>query len=236
MTVDPCGLPVNCERSLSEGNVVRGLIPVLFTGLVCLLPHLGIALAPVEVVALFRDRAVIRTGEGEALLRVGQTSEFGVTLLAADPHGAKVSYRGDTYELSLSTKIGAQFAQPTAQTVRLNEDSYGQYRVRGSINGQFVNFLVDTGASVVALSERHARNIGLPYVTQKRGSVQTAQGIADAFFLTLDEVTLGGITVRGVQATVIQGEYPVDVLLGMSFLNKVRMQNEDGVLILHARQ
>ena len=53
--------------------------------------------------------------------------------------------------------------------------------------------------------------------------------------MRLEEVTLGGITVYGVQATVIEGNYPVDVLLGMSFLNRGGMQNEGGILVLTAR-
>jgi hypothetical protein len=48
------------------------------------------AASPVEVVALFKDRAVVRTTDGQQMLKLGETSKFGVTLLAADPHGARV--------------------------------------------------------------------------------------------------------------------------------------------------
>ncbi len=193
------------------------------------------AVAPVEAVALFKERAVVRTSEGEAMLKVGETSDFGVTLLAANPHGAQVRYKGELFDLALSVKVGSRFTKPTVATVRMNEDSLGQYRMRGAINGNFVNFLVDTGASVVALSERDALRMGLNYRRAQKGSVQTAQGIANAYFLSLDTVTIGGITINGVQATVIEGDFPTDVLLGMSFLNKVKMQNDDGVLVLTAK-
>ncbi len=190
--------------------------------------------APLEVVALFKDRAVLRVAGEQVMLRVGETSAGGATLLAADANGARVRYGEEVHELRLSFKVTSRFAEPEARVVRLNEDGLGQYRSRGSINGQFVDFLVDTGASVVAMSERHARGMGLAYENGQLGRVQTAQGITESFFITLNEVTLGAITLNNVQATVIKGEFPVDVLLGMSFLNQVRMQNEAGVLVLTA--
>ena len=193
------------------------------------------AMAPVEVVALFKERAVIRSAEGQVMLKTGETSKFGATLLSANPHEAVVRYKGEVYRLGLSARVSGGFAEPEATEVRLNEDSFGQYRMRGAINGNYVNFLVDTGASVIAMSEHTARQINLDYLNSDRGKVQTAQGTADSYFLTLSEVTLGGIKVNGVRATVIQGGYPVDVLLGMSFLNQVNMQNSNGVLVLTAR-
>jgi aspartyl protease family protein len=195
----------------------------------------AVASAPVEVVALFKGRAVVKTMNGQEMLKVGESSSDGVTLIAADPHGAKVRYGGETYDLKLSARVDSRFAKAETKTVRIAQDQLGQYRVRGAINDQFVNFLVDTGASVVALSERQARSMGLPYQRGERGVVQTAQGNTGAFFLKLDKVTIGGIDVRGVDATVIDGNFPVDVLLGMSFLNKTKLQDDSGVLTLTAK-
>lgn len=193
------------------------------------------AAEPVEAVALFKDRALIRTVEGEALLRTGETSAFGARLLAASPDGARVLYKGEEYVLSLSNRMTSRFKPPQIHSVRLNEDAAGQYRVRGTINGTLVDFLIDTGASVVAMSQDHARAINLDYANGAKGTVQTAQGVTNAYFVTLSNVTLGGISVNGVQATVIEGSFPVDVLLGMSFLNNLHMQNNNGVLVLSAR-
>ncbi len=194
------------------------------------------ALAPVEVVALFKDRAVVRTAHGQTMLKVGETSEFGVRLIAADPHRAEVRYMDKNHVLTLSSKVASSFSKPTQQVVRMNEDRLGQYRMGGTINGQYVNFLVDTGASGVAMSGRQARSMGLNLAGARQGSVQTAQGTTQAMFLNLAEVAVGSITVSNVQATVIDGDYPADVLLGMSFLTKVSMQNDGGVLVLTARQ
>ncbi|MEQ8691601.1 MAG: retropepsin-like aspartic protease [Pseudomonadales bacterium] len=213
-----------------------GVRRALFTFVVTLMGATQVyANTPVEVLALYKDRAVIRLQGEQTMLKVGETSDFGVTLLSADPHMAKVRFQDRLYELKISNKVSSRFSSPSVRTVRLNEDSIGQYRSRGAINGQPVSFLVDTGASAVAISQRQAEQIGLNYQRGQRGQVTTAQGVANAFFVNLDEVSLGGITVRGVQAMIIEGEYPLEVLLGMSFLNKVKMQNEAGVLMLSAR-
>jgi len=190
------------------------------------------AVAPVEVLALFKDRAVVRGSAEQHMLREGETSPDGITLLEADARGARVRYRGEVYELDLSRHVAGRFTAAERQRVAISPDSLGQYRVRGAINDIFVDFLVDTGASVVALSQRHAETLGLNLENGERGMVQTAQGTVGSHFVTLDEVVVGGITAYNVHAAVIEGNYPVDILLGMSFLRKVGMEERDGVLTL----
>ena len=95
-----------------------------------------------------------------------------------------------------------------------------------------MDFLIDTGASVVALSSVVAESLGIDYSRGQRGAVQTAQGNAESYFLTLDQVTVAGLTARNVQAAIISGSYPVDILLGMSFLRQVSMRENGGVMTL----
>ncbi|MFK7916150.1 MAG: TIGR02281 family clan AA aspartic protease [Pseudomonadales bacterium] len=190
------------------------------------------ASAPVEVVGLFNGRAVLRIpGIGEKLLKVGQ-EQGGVKLLAADATSARVRYRDETHLLTLSSRIAGTYRAAAKAQISINADSLGQYQVRGSINGQFVNFLVDTGASIVAISSRAADGMGIEYLEGRRGTVQTAQGVTESYFVNLDRVTVGGISVPNVQAAVIRGNYPVDILLGMSFLKVVKMEEDNGVLLL----
>ena len=190
------------------------------------------AAAPVEVVGLFKDRAVIRLAGEEKLLRVGETSPAGVTLLAADANGATVRYRDEEYTLSLSNRIAGGFQEVAKPVVSISADQLGQYRIRGAINNNYVNFLVDTGASVVALSSATADRIGLSYKDGQKGTVATAQGMADSYFVTLAEVNVAGITAYNVQAAVIIGQYPLETLLGMSFLRSVGLQENAGVMTL----
>jgi aspartyl protease family protein len=194
------------------------------------------SLAPVEVLALFKDRAMIRAAGQQQMLKVGETSRGGVTLLAADAQGARVRYQGEEYTLTLSSQVSSAFKPVDRQRVDISPDNLGQYRIRGAINSQFVNFLVDTGASVVAMSSSHARSLGLDCASRGQpGTVQTAQGTVSSCFMNLNQVTVGGITAHNVQAAVIDGNYPVDILLGMSFLRQVAMEERAGVLTLTAK-
>ncbi len=92
--------------------------------------------------------------------------------------------------------------------------------------------MVDTGASVVALSSQLAEQLGINYRAGRLGRVHTAQGETSSYFVELPEVSVGDITVRNVRTAVINGAYPRDVLLGMSFLSNVQMREESGVLML----
>lgn len=192
--------------------------------------------APVEVLALFKDRAVVRASGAQHMLQEGETSPDGVTLLEADANGARVRYAGQVYELTLSRHVSGTFRTADRQRVSINPDSQGQYRIRGAINDTFVDFLVDTGASVVAMSRAHAASLGLNLARGRQGTVQTAQGTVSSRFIDLEKVVVGGITARNVRAAVIDGNYPVEILLGMSFLRQVGMEEQEGVLTLVQKQ
>jgi aspartyl protease family protein len=208
------------------------------TGLMCVAVAAAALAMPIvrasepEVVALFKDRAVIRTSAGERMLRTGETSADGVTLVAADGHGARVRYQGREQTLVLSQRAVGGFGTPKQASVAITQDSYGQYRVGGSINGRPAQFIVDTGASVVVMSGAHARALGLAYEQGGTGSIQTAQGTIPAFLVNVDSVAVAGMESHGVQTAVIEGTFPADVLLGMSFLRDVVIESKDGVLTL----
>ena len=190
------------------------------------------AVVPVEIVGLFKDRAVIRTGGGEKLLKVGETTTQGVTLISASSREAVVAWQGREHTLGLSRQVAGQYAEAQVSEVSIPADDFGQYRIRGAINNHYVDFLVDTGASVVALSSAQADALGINYRQGQLGSVQTAQGNAESYFMTLQKVTVAGITAHNVQAAIITGRFPVDILLGMSFLKQVSIRESGGVMTL----
>lgn len=213
-------------------------MPVKTVVLVCALlcaPG-ALANAPVEVLALFKDRAVVRASGAQAMLQVGETSADGITLLDADARSARVRYGGQVYDLTLSRHVAGSFRKADRQRIAIAPDALGQYRIRGTINGNGVNFLVDTGASVVAMSRSHADAIGLDVAGGDRGRVQTAQGTVGSHFVSLNTVEVGGLTAYNVRAAVIDGTYPTEILLGMSFLRQVGMEEQDGVLTLIQKQ
>jgi len=204
-----------------------------FASIACIILTTALqAAAPIEVVGLFKDRAVIREAGGERLLSVGETTKQGVQLISANAREAVVSYQGQQHTVTLSNRVAGSFEEVKVQQISIPADDLGQYRIRGAINDHHVDFLVDTGASVVALSSARAESLGIDYRRGQLGSVQTAQGNAQSYFLQLSEVTVAGIKAHNVQAAVITGSYPLDILLGMSFLKQVSMHENGGVMTL----
>ena len=113
--------------------------------------------------------------------------------------------------------------------VVLEQDRSGHYLAEGQINGRSVTFLVDTGATDVALPESMARALGLEF--GPRVKVMTAAGPANAWVTRLNEVTVGGLRRENVRATITDGEFN-GILLGMSFLRHYSLQQQDGKLVI----
>lgn len=114
--------------------------------------------------------------------------------------------------------------------VVLQANPAGQYIAPGEINGAEVTFLIDTGATHVAVPEHVAERIGLERGGEIR--VETAGGHTTAARTVLDHVVLGGIDRHGVRGSInpsMSGEY---VLLGMTFLRHLELQQEGETLVL----
>jgi aspartyl protease family protein len=119
--------------------------------------------------------------------------------------------------------------------VELRAGSHGHFETPAEINGRRIEVLVDTGASLIALTYEDAERAGI-YVkdsdfTQR---TQTANGIARAAPIMLDRVTIGDITVRNVQASVAERGRLHMTLLGMTFLSRLsRTEMRGGTLVLY---
>jgi aspartyl protease family protein len=118
--------------------------------------------------------------------------------------------------------------------VAIAADASGHYLVDARINGRVVSAMVDTGATVVALSADTARRLGIvPARSAFTRPVATANGVVDAAPATLREVRIGGIVVRNVEALVIPGDGLAVNLLGMSFLGRLqKFESSGGRLVL----
>jgi len=187
--------------------------------------------------ALFEGRAML-TIEGRAqLLKVGESSPEGVKLISANATAAVIEYNGKRRTLQPGRHTGGGFAEPQRLQVAIARNNRNEYLVQGSINGRQAQFLVDTGANVIAMSGADARRLGIAYgkTGDEPGHVQTASGVVEAWPVMLDKVEISGIVVRHVQATVIEGDYPSKVLLGMSWIGRVSMREETGVLYLQQK-
>ena len=105
----------------------------------------------------------------------------------------------------------------------------GHYLADGAINGQPVRFLVDTGATDVAVSDRFARSIGLEFGPEM--TVMTAAGPVRGWLTRLDSVQLGALGLTDVRATIAPG-LGDQVLLGMSFLKHFSIVQEGETLVI----
>lgn len=185
----------------------------------------------IEVTALFEGAAVLEVDGASQLVKAGRSFR-GVVLVSADSRAAVVEVDGVERTLALSGRIASTFSSPEAVTVSLTLSSSGQYRSSGTINGHPASFLVDTGATDVALSEATARGMALDYTSGRQIQVITAGGHVNGWRVQLSEVTVGAITVLNVDALVLEGNSPPNVLLGMTFLRNVEISEKDGVMVL----
>ena len=125
-------------------------------------------------------------------------------------------------------------AQAGGRSLSIPPDARGHFRTDGRIDGQRLDFMVDTGASVVALNEKSAAQFGLrPLPSQYNATVSTANGTLKAARTRIAMIELGGLIVRDVDAMVLPDEALSENLLGMSFLSKLkRYEYANGKLVL----
>ena len=128
----------------------------------------------------------------------------------------------------------ATVAQASPRSLSIPRDARGHFQTDGRIDGQRVDFMVDTGASLVALNEKSAARFGLrPSRSDYNATVTTANGTIKAARTRLAMVEIGGLIVRDVDAMVLPDEALSENLLGLSFLSKLkRFEYANGRLVL----
>lgn len=190
----------------------------------------------IQVIGLFKHTAIVNIDGQQRLLKIGDESPEGVSLVDSNAEEATLAYRGRMQTLALSRQINTQFTAIEKKQFAVRRDLYGHYKTDGYINGKKVHMLLDTGASFMAMNSSHAQRLGINYVkTGQRHQVATASGLVDAFSVVLDKVEVGGIEVRNVRGSVVEGAFPRDILLGMTYLNHVDMRETAGIMHLEAR-
>lgn len=187
----------------------------------------------VAVVGLFKDKAIVSVDGGKPrTLSVGQTMG-GVKLLAADSDSASFDVDGKRRTLSMGQSF-AGAATGERPTVSLTADARGHFAAAGSINGYPMSFMVDTGATTIAINAAEARRIGLDYKSGEAVGVSTAAGVVPAWRVTFNTVKVGGIVLNQVEGMVVEAGLNVP-LLGMSFLNRMEMRRDGQSMTLIQR-
>jgi aspartyl protease family protein len=130
--------------------------------------------------------------------------------------------------------VEARGAVSRGRIVELRAGNHGHYFASAEINGRSIDVLVDSGASIVALTYEDAQRAGVGVRdSDYTHRVSTANGLAKVAPVTLDRVSIGDITVRNVQAAVSEPGKLGTSLLGMSFLGRLQQIDiRSGVLVL----
>jgi len=136
---------------------------------------------------------------------------------------------------SARVAVTPETAPPASlRSLSVARDARGHFATEGRIDGQRIAFMVDTGASVIALNESSAARFGLrPTPNDYRATVSTANGTVKAARTRLAMVDIGGLIVRDVDAMVLPDEALSENLLGLSFLSKLkRFEYANGKMVL----
>lgn len=200
-----------------------------------LLASAGAGATDVIVAGLFPNKALVQI-DGGALqtLSVGQKTVEGVVLVAVETDAATFDVQGKRVKLGLGqARVAA--SSSSAASVVLAADPRGIYIADGQVNGKPVQFVVDTGATVITLPASEARRLALDYQKGRKTSMFTANGIAPVYRITLDTVRVGNITLYAVDAVVLERDGLPVSLLGMSFLNRMDIRREGNNMTLTKR-
>lgn len=217
-----------------EGLLMRKIMNVVLMLSMPLMVY-GIDRSAVQVTGLLKETAVIMVSGHQHVLKVGESTPEGVKLISSNSKGAVLEINGERIPMKLTRVIGTRYKEPEQQIVRLSSRFNGHFLGSAKINGYSVQVLVDTGASVVAMSEVVAKSMRIDYKRGQPVQANTAQGVTNGYQVNLMKVSVGNIEVTNVSAIVIEGKYPLDVLLGNSFLSKLNMRIENGVLELRSK-
>ena len=188
--------------------------------------------ADVGLVGIFPGKALLTiNGGAPRTVAVGGKTADGVKVLAAGGDTATIEVDGKKRVLRIGQNVTVRAAAGGRTTTVLTADGRGHFLTTGSINGASMRFLVDTGASTVAMGASDARRAGVDPTRGEKGFAQTANGVAEVSRVRLHSVRVGDIVLNDVEATVHSQDMPM-VLLGMSFLNRMEMQRNGDTMTL----
>jgi aspartyl protease family protein len=191
--------------------------------------------ADVSLVGTFHTKAAILSIDGGAprTVKVGQ-SLGGVTLIAVEHDRATIEVDGKRRLLQRGQTHSSGPQGSSAQSATFAADAGGHYIAEGQINGGTIRFLVDTGATTVAIPASDADRLRVDYRKGRLTTTRTAGGPITAYLVTLDRVRVGNIELQNVEAIVIEHGLPV-ALLGNSFLSRMDMRREGQSMTLIRR-
>jgi aspartyl protease family protein len=207
--------------------------PTIFAACLFLLAARALA-ADISVIGLFPGKAVLVIDDrSPKTYSVGDTVSAGIKLVAVNQATATLDVNGKRQQIDIGGHVN-RIAPAGSASVTLQADGRGHFMVQGQINGGTMRMLLDTGATMIALSASDAMRLGIDYRKGQLGYVNTANGTAPVYRVKLNTVKIGDIELNQVDAVVQEAGLPF-ALLGMSFLNRTEMRREGEQMILTKR-
>ena len=167
---------------------------------------------------------------------VGATVD-GIRVVSVTSNEAVVELKGKRVLLRLGdaqVNLGGKASEGGGKQIVLTAQTGGHFHANGAINGQSVRFMVDTGATLVAMDKYEAERLGVDYKNGRRGMTRTANGDVPVYAAKLASVRIGDVMVYNVDAAVLPTPMPY-ILLGNSFLTRFQMKRENDVMTLDLR-
>ncbi|MGJ7564578.1 retropepsin-like aspartic protease family protein [Variovorax sp. GB1R11] len=195
------------------------------------------AASSVTLTGSIGSRAIlIVNGNAPKTVAVGESYQ-GVKLVSLQAEQAVVELEGKRVNLRMDTPVSIGGGAATGgggSRVVLTADSRGHFMTQGAINGRPVTFMLDTGATSIALSMADAQRIGLDYTKGQRVQIGTANGTTQGYRLRVQSVRVGDVEVYDIDAVVSPESMPF-VLLGNSFINRFSMRRDADQMVLEKR-
>lgn len=167
---------------------------------------------------------------------LGAGDEFqGVKVLSVGKEEATVEVKGAQRVLRLGeAPVSVGRKGGSGRRVVLMADSSGHFVNSGMINGRVMQYMVDTGATSVAIGRNDADRLGLKYQSGQPVRMNTANGVSQGWRMKLDSVRIGDVEVFGIEAVVMSQPMPY-ILLGNNLLNEFHMTRNNNEMVLEKR-
>lgn len=210
----------------------------LVVGLAGLALAFGAAAQAVSLQGMLGNKALLMVdGGAPRSVAPGETLQ-GVKVLSTSGDEAVVEIKGRKHTLRIGesqVSVGGSGAPGrSGNKIVMMAGSGGHFLSQGTINGRAVQFMLDTGASMIGMGVAEAERVGLNYRAGRPVQMQTANGITPAWLVKLSSVRIGDVEIYDVDAVVGTQSMPY-VLLGNSFLSRFQMRRDNEQMVLERR-
>ncbi len=193
------------------------------------------AIETLHVVGMFPGKVVVAIDGNTHVIRQGSEKQ-GVRYIRSQGDDVVLKVNGVESVYKMGAPVSLNFQKRLVKKKTIYADNRGMFNTIGSINGYPIRFLVDTGATTIAMSSHQAKKLNIQYRLEGRQTTaRTASGIAKAYLVKLKTVKVGDIAQLNVDGLVIDGAFPQQVLLGMSFLNRLKVEKIGDTMLLETR-